>query len=60
MSSDERLQHSMKLADKMIESWSREELMIFAWDRLADELILLNNSAYERICNQYDIPYKPE
>jgi hypothetical protein len=56
----ERLQHSMKLADKMIESWSREELMIFAWDRLADELILLNNSAYESICNQYDIPYKSE
>ena len=52
----ERLQHAMKLADKMINDWNEEDLKTFAWDRLADELVALNSSSYERICKQYSLP----
>jgi len=46
----------MELAQEMIDSWSREDLMTFAWDRLVDELGELNETAMDNLCEQFDIP----
>ncbi len=54
---DERLQHAMKLSEKMINDWNREDLMTFAWDRLSDELVNLSNNSFNKICEQYSLPY---
>ncbi len=45
----------MELAQEMIDSWSREDLITFAWDRLVDELGELNPLALDQICEQFDV-----
>jgi hypothetical protein len=45
----------MELAQVMIDSWSREDLITFAWDRLVDELGELNSLALDNICEQFDV-----
>lgn len=45
----------MELAGKMIDSWNREDLVTFAWDRLVDELGELNPLALDQVCEQFDM-----
>jgi hypothetical protein len=45
----------MELAQTMIDEWSREDLITFAWDRLVDELGELNPLALDQVCEQFDV-----
>lgn len=45
----------MELAGKMIDSWNREDLTTFAWDRLVDELGELSPMALDQLCEQFDL-----
>ena len=51
----EDIELRMELAQKMIDSWNREDLMTFAWDRLVDELGELNSLALDNLCEQFDV-----
>ena len=55
VNNDSTVELRMELAQKMIDSWSREDLITFAWDRLVDELGELNPLALDQVCEQFDM-----
>jgi hypothetical protein len=55
MAKENNVELRMELAQTMIDSWNRENLVTFAWDRLVDELGELNPQSLDQLCEQFDI-----
>ena len=60
MAKENNVELRMELAQTMIDSWNREDLVTFAWDRLVDELGELNQLALDQVCEQFDVEVKTD